>query len=129
MCVFEGTSCKSCSAATPGPRCWTAASLRGTGLGIYKRKKENTQERKQELVQENTHENTQTRPRTRKHARKKELVQENTCFLERVLVFFLACFLFFFYKFPALFFFDASLLSQVVEHNFSRIFKTLFADF
>ena len=104
-----------------------------TGLGIYKRKKENTQERKQELVQENTHENTQTRTRTRKHARKKELVQEsvhanknsckktrtktrtrtrkrprkkelvqeNTCFLVQVLVFFLACFLFFFYKFPA----------------------------
>ena len=48
------------------------------GLGIYKRKKENTQERKQELVQENTHENTQKRTRTRKRPRKKELVQENT---------------------------------------------------
>ena len=48
------------------------------GLGIYKRKKENTQERKQELVQENTHENTQKRTRTRKRPRKQELVQENT---------------------------------------------------
>ena len=57
------------------------------GLGIYKRKKENTQERqqdsykkthtktrKQDLVQENT----QKRTRTRKCPRKQELVQENT---------------------------------------------------
>ena len=65
-----------------------------TGLGIYKRKNENTQERKHArvhanthsykktrkhaLVQENTHENTQKRTRTRKRPCKQELVQENT---------------------------------------------------
>ena len=72
-------------------------------------KKTRTKTRKKELVQESVHANknsckktrTKTRTRTRKRPRKKELVQENTCFLVRVLVFFLACFLFFFYKFPA----------------------------
>ena len=82
-------------------------------------KKTRTKTRKKELVQESVHANknsckktrTKTRTRTRKRPRKKELVQENTCFLVRVLVFFLACFLFFFYKFPA----QASLVSCLLE--------------
>ena len=82
------------------------------GLGIYKRKNENTQERKHARVHANTHENTQTRTktrtRTRKRPRKKELGQENTqantsaCLRGRVRVFLFSYFLFFFYKFPAL---------------------------
>ena len=56
----------------------------GSGLGIYKRKKENTQERKHACVHANTHENTQTRTRTRKRPRKKGLAQEETIMGKKV---------------------------------------------
>ena len=61
----------------------------GTGLGIYKRKNENTQERKHARVHANTHENThsykkastQKRTRTRKHACKHALVHDFLVFV------------------------------------------------
>ena len=54
-----------------------SAACVSAGLGIYKRKNENTQERKHARVHANTHENTQKRTRSRKHARKHALVQES----------------------------------------------------
>ena len=54
------------------------------GLGIYKRKNENTQERKHARVHENTQTCTKTRTRTRKRPRKKGLAQEETIMGKKV---------------------------------------------
>merc|ERR1711946_13972 len=86
------------------------------GLGIYKRKKENTQERKQELVQENTCFLARVLFCVDAFLYEFLFACFRACFLVRVLVFFLACFLFFFYKFPAQYFCHT-------KHRFGAIWR------